>query len=325
MLHFTFLSGNVGKLACGDVHKYPLNPKFKRITPPFPLRNLPSDVIHDLSTDQHYGYRICSMIISGVVDEDLLTLQVGIINHARWLTTAGRFCRVYVSKHGLVGEDEKNLQAIVKFIISHYFPMWFEIKCQPRLTSGPHHILKEVAIIRSMKGKDEHSKKVKSIAMHFIDKGAWQAHSEPLLLSLLSSTDVEDRRFGISKILQIRDGKELGCNSPRQVFTPTLNWEAKSLRNLQDWNNATEPNVTSSIPSVNLWKFLEEPLSLPNITCHAQSCERCVKEVTIASAAVFGEERRDGYIRARTASRALVPINESKQDLAALLPSYRSS
>ena len=58
---------------------------------------------------------------------------------------------------------------------------------------------------------------------------------------------------------------------------------------------------------------------LPKIPCHAQSCERCVKEVTIASLAVYGDERRDGYIRAKIASRSLVPINETKKDLAGLL------
>ena len=44
-----------------------------------------------------------------------------------------------------------------------------------------------------------------------------------------------------------------------------------------------------------------------------------MKEVTIASLAVYGDERRDGYIRAKIASRSLVPINETKKDLAGLL------
>ena len=265
------------------------------------------------------------MVTTGIVDEDLLLMKVGNVSHARWLTTANRFCRVYVSKHGLIGEDEKKLRAIVTFIVSHYFPMWFEIKCRPHLTNGPRHILKEIEIIRSMNGKDEKSKKVKSIAMQFIDKGAWQAHSEPLLLSLLSSHDVEDRRFGISKTLEIRNGNEFGDTSPRQVVTPTLNWQAKTIRNLHEWKDPTEPNITASISSKNLWKFLEEPLTLPNIPCHAQSCERCVKEVTIASEAVFGEERRDGYIRARITSRAMAPINESKSDLAGLISSDKNN
>ena len=98
--------------------------------------------------------------------------------------------------------------------------------------------------------------------------------------SLLSSDDVEDRRFGISKILEIRNGDSLGSKGIREVFTPRLNWDAKSLRNLHEWDNATEPLQTASIPSSDLWKLLETPLQLPNVLCHTQSCERAVKEVS---------------------------------------------
>ena len=295
------------------------NPNFKSISPPFSLRDLPQEVVNDLSTDQHYGYRICQMITTGEVDEDLMKMKVGPVCHSRWLTTASRLCRLYVSKHGLVGEDAKNLRAIVTFIVSHYFPMWFDIKAEHLLMSGPRHILKEVDIVRQLKRKDATSKEIKKIGMHFIEKGAWSAHSEPLLLSLLSSNDIEDRRFGISKILEIRGGAEYGTTSLRQVWTPKLNWEAKSLQNLQAWENSTESNITCAISSIELWKFLETPLDLGKIPCHAQSCERCVKEVTIASAAVFGAERRDGYIRAKITSRSLIPVNETKRDLAGLL------
>ena len=179
------------------------NPNFKTISPPIPLPEMPQEVINDLSTDQHYAYRICKMIATGEVDEDLLNMKVGIVCHSRWLTTACRFCRLYISKHKFTGEVLKKLNSIVTVCVWDYFPMWFFIKSQPRFTSGPHHILKEVGIIREMKGKDEKCKLVRSICEKFVGKGAWQAHSEPLLLSLLSSDDIEDRRFAISKILDI--------------------------------------------------------------------------------------------------------------------------
>ena len=41
---------------------------------------LPNDVINDLSTDQHYGYRMCWAIIAGDVDEDLAHLESGLLN-----------------------------------------------------------------------------------------------------------------------------------------------------------------------------------------------------------------------------------------------------
>lgn len=317
--------GVIGKLACGDVHLYEIDRDFQPLNPPFPLRELPPDVINDLSTDQNYGYRICQTITTGIIDEDLLRMKVGPVSHSHWVTTADRICRVYISKHGLTGEDLKKLRVIVPFIVSHYYPLWFDIKAESKISFAPRHILKEIAIVRSMKAKDVLSKKVKSIAMQFIEKGAWQAHSEPLLLSLLSSGDVEDRRFGISKILSIRNGATLGCREIREVFAPKLNWEARSIRELHKWENPTEPLQTSSTSSTDIWRYLDTPLQLPLVPCHAQSCERCVKEVTIASSSVFGLERRDGWIRAKISSRSLMPLNETKGDLAQLIPNDRNS
>ena len=49
-------AGPLGKLICGEVHKLEFDPAFKSISPPFPLRELPAEVVNDLSTDQHYAY-----------------------------------------------------------------------------------------------------------------------------------------------------------------------------------------------------------------------------------------------------------------------------
>ena len=53
----------------------------------------------------------------------------------------------------------------------------------------------------------------------------------------------------------------------------------------------------------------------PYFCCHTQGIERAVKEVTTAAESVFGEERRDGFIRGRAAHRELVPVINSKHDL----------
>ena len=280
---------------------------------------MPPEVINDLSTDQAYAYRIMKMITTGVVDRELLQLQIGKVSHSRWLTTAIRFCRLWVSKHGQTGEDMKNFRAIMEWAII-YLHMWFEIKANSSIIAGPHHKLKEIQIIQRMKGKDTRSKQVKEIAMKFIQKGAWHAHSEHVLLSLLCSSDEEDRHFAINKITSIRNGQNFGDSSVRPFLPPKLNWDATSIRNIQDWSSATEPLLTSSISTADLLKFLATPLQLPKIPCHTQSCERAVKEVTIASAHVFGPHRRDGYIRATLFSRKLFAKNETKKDLEALVP-----
>ena len=311
----------MGKLICEDVHEFEFNPDFEVISPPFPLRELPEEVIRDLSTDQAYAYRITKMITTGIVDEELVQLKVGKVSHCRWLTTGNRFDRLWISMHGLVGDDLKTLRGIVVFLNTDYFPLWFEIKADSSIIAGPRHKLREIEIIRQMKGKDAKSRKIKEIAMKFGEKGAWHAHSEHVLLALLCSDDEEDRHFAITKIAAIRNGENYGDSSVRPFSTPRLNWNARSIRDIQDWTDATEPLVTTSISTNDLRKYLAEPFPDPKIPGHTQSCERCVKEVTAASARVFGERSRDGCIRGRIKSRELIPAIDTKRSLEAIIPS----
>ena len=52
------------------------------------------------------------------------------------------------------------------------------------------------------------------------------SHYENVLLALLASPDKEDRKFGIDKILKLRNGKEIGDLSVRYQKTPKLNLKA---------------------------------------------------------------------------------------------------
>ena len=241
---------------------------------------MPPEVVHDLSTDQRYSYRITKMITTGVVDEDLLQLKIGEVDHSRWLNTGNRFERLWVSDHGLAGDDLRDLRVIVQFLASFYFPMWFEIKADSSIISGPYHKLKEIQLLQKMKGKDMRSKRVKEIAKKFIEKGAWHAHTENLIPSLLSSDKESDRRFAIEKLTSLRNGSEYGDKSVRPFIPPKLNWSARSLCDIQDWSDLTEPLITSSIPTHALPQFLSTPLKLPKYKSHTQSCERALKEVT---------------------------------------------
>ena len=89
-------SGPIGQNLTENVRSWPVV-NFKRIrNPGFP--ELPNHVIDDLSTDQHYAYRICMAIITGEVDPDLEFLDIGPIVHSRWLTLACRILRYYTSQ-----------------------------------------------------------------------------------------------------------------------------------------------------------------------------------------------------------------------------------
>ena len=62
-------------------------------------------------------------------------------------------------------------------------------------------------------------------------------------------------------------------------------------------------------------------MQVPQCTCHAQSIQKYVKEVTESAGRVYRytDEKRDGYIRGQVASRWLLTKNESKQELMKLV------
>ena len=144
-------------------------------------------------------------------------------------------------------------------------------------------------------------------------------HSEILLLTLLSSDVEEERHFAVNKTLSICGKSEYGDTSNRPFKVPKLNWEAKKLEELIDWNMATQSILTARLSSNEIRGFLDRSFSMEKFPCHTQSVERLVKEVSAASAQVFGAERRDGCVYARCSARKLVPKVERKDDFNLLL------
>jgi hypothetical protein len=61
---------------------------------------------NDLITDQKYLHEMHQAVSSGMLSEDLAKRSPGSLNHARWVTTANRILRLYVS----VESPSKNLK-----------------------------------------------------------------------------------------------------------------------------------------------------------------------------------------------------------------------
>ena len=107
------------------IHLTPVNNNFEKICIGDGPVTLPEDIEKNLSTDQKYLYKIVKMIRNGVIDKSIINLKIGPVDHARWLTTACRFLRLYVSTANFHNESTKTLKTIVEFIIFHYSVMWF--------------------------------------------------------------------------------------------------------------------------------------------------------------------------------------------------------
>ena len=157
-------AGPIGKCLTGDVSCWPVAANFKSISNP-QFVHLPESVVNDLSTDQHYAYRICSAVNMGVVDSDLQYLKVGPIVHSRWLTLGCRILRYYV----LVDDPSTNLETLAKFCLQVYFPSWFEIISNSQLTCGAKNFFNLVQRILQVPDEAVRKTALKSCnEMHFL-------------------------------------------------------------------------------------------------------------------------------------------------------------
>ena len=149
----------------------------------------------------------------------------------------------------------------------------------------------------------------------FVKSGAWFSHSEAVLLSMLCSSDCSERQLAVRKILGLRQGRELGDMSVPVMTKPALNLEVTTLEEFIDWQDAHEPVMSCSLNSEQLKDIIDTPMVVPYFPAHTQGVERVVHEVTVASASVYGFERRDDFIRGRAAHRELMPVFTTKRDL----------
>ena len=136
-----------------------------------------------------------------------------------------------------------------------------------------------------------------------------------------------DGEFDVTEILKIRKrqngvlmDKVLGDSKVRPRVNPTLNQNAKNLKELLDWSQEDhhEPSLTCKMTVQKLKELTASPMTVPKWPSHTQSVERIVKMVTEAAAHVYSQERRNAYIRGSETSAELMPKNKSKQDVAKL-------
>ena len=69
----------------------------------------------------------------GSVDANLEFLKVGGLNHSRWSTLGCRILQFYVAQE----KQTSNLSTLAEFLIKVFFPGWFQIKFNNKITDGP--------------------------------------------------------------------------------------------------------------------------------------------------------------------------------------------
>lgn len=97
-----------------------------------------------------------------------------------------------------------------------------------------------------------------------------------------------------------------------------MNLEATDYVDLISWQDSdlSEPLLTLKYSKKELSEMIcqgrendDLSIQIPKFLCHTQAVEWCIK---LVASAVFGEEFRDGYIRAKLESRRVMPQFETK-------------
>lgn len=125
-----------------------------------------------LSADQKYLYEIHQAVSVDYVSHDMSVHSPGALNHARWLTTANRILRLYVSTEN----PSQNLILLVNFVMGVYASMWFKIKTEPYVQSGAKHVFNTITLI---KNQSDH---VQKIVLPVVMRNAYFGHSESMYI-----------------------------------------------------------------------------------------------------------------------------------------------
>lgn len=181
-----------------------------------------------LSKDQQYLLDISKAIKSGHCPEDLSIREPGPLSNSRWLTTANRVLRLYIS---LINPSE-SLKQIVVFILKSYMPVWFNIKQSKYFTEGPKHVFLAIKTSRYL------SDDLLQVINPVIERNAFFAHPENVLLAMIADDRKPIRELGYRRIVKARQSASKG-KTIRNFVPPKINFKATDYTEIIDWNKCT--------------------------------------------------------------------------------------
>lgn len=277
------------------------------------LPEVPESIVKEFSADQKYLLEMCDSIASGQCSASVSDRNPGKLAHSRWVTTANRILRLYISSEN----PSLSLTTLTEYIMNVYAPMWFSIKSQPTCKDGAKHLLRTIHLSRYL------DKELRDIVDAVIQRNGFFGHHENILLSMLTDDRIHIRELGVRRILKARSSLAPAPSKKVRVFKiSALNFEAREYFELINWQDCelTEPPITSRISTDHLQEIIKNPdpdvlsVNFGKYPCHTQCVERCVKLVTEASVAVCGADARDGFIRARVDSRKTMGCFNTKSE-----------
>ena len=146
-----------------------------------------------------------------------------------------------------------------------------------------------------------------NVVVNCLQRNAYFAHSEMIILNLLCDPSLEIRRQG----LEIYKVAVENTNGLRKYILPKLNKNTTTMLELLDsfsiWSPPplllrTQPEILeASVLSNTVCDFFK------GIPCHSQAVERHVSILAKVAKVVCGEDKRDAMVKNILASQALNP------------------
>lgn len=271
---------------------------------------LQEEVFKELSTDQQYLYKICHAIQSGKVDTSLANMKPGPMVFSRFVTTACRVLRYYVS----TDRPSRKLIALASFVVQVYGPMWFNIKSEDSIATSPKHLFEYIKLTR-----ENTEKTIQNIVFSVIERNSYFAHAENVLLTMLVDENRTIREQAVTAILKRRALPGENSNTNRIFIKPKLNFNAKNYYEMCSIDDF-EPPMTKNLSDESLKLCIENNGSITDrsagFPCHTQCVERIIQLVSKTSSQVFGEKNRNQRIQATIESRAILPVARTKKHYA---------
>ena len=294
--------GPLGSAATEDVWKLPVV-GFEIIKGKTPT--IPDEVVTSLSRDQKLLYFLAHTVETGCVPHHVIGATIGPANHSRWLTLVCRLLRLYISRK----RPTLAFKRLINFIVNHYVPCWFQVKCHPHCQDGAQNFFYMVQLLQDLPEAD------REIASEVLQRNAFWAHPENMLIGFLADKNIPIRTKAVDCILKARHDFDTS-NHPRKFSVPKVNFDAQVYVDLIDWDtiDLTEPPMTRELSTEVIKSAIGVPLILPANPNHTQSVEHLIPLVTEACKQRVGSVNRHRWILNNIDSREKRPKFESKQD-----------
>ena len=295
-------SGPIGKSICEDVWKLPLvdfevmdNPQLLQA-----LESIPAEVFSDLSKDHQYLLKMLEGVLTGNLPEQWCNMKAGPIVHSRWTNPQSRLLRLYMSSEN----PSFGMRRLCSFVVFVYSPVFLSAKHFQGAEEGPKILVQELKAVRLFCLEEE-----QQVVQPVIRTNGFYGHGENVLVSLLCSSDREDRQFSIQRIKEIRELEKKkniprGRKKIRQFKVPEdFNFNAETVYDLTDLTKlTTEPPITKSLSEIELENFVLNPLKL-GLPSSTVAVERGVKLTTEAAKVTSDPVLQDGVSFQKIAAR----------------------